>query len=168
MQTTPLLAGLAIGAAAYAARTALVSLQGFRAAGPRMRQFYKGGFLSEMTRREASLILGKKRHEISTSSPPTPLQDLPCDSYYPEFEVLFSSLFRSPGECPRGEGKGSPSPNNDCQPPRCWWEQFYCCKSERSQRYSTGKKERRWIHILTLLEILVAVPIFIVCSFHSG
>jgi DnaJ family protein C protein 19 len=58
LQTTPLLAGLAVGAAAYAARTALVSFQSFKAAGPRLRQFYKGGFLPEMTRREASLILG--------------------------------------------------------------------------------------------------------------
>lgn len=59
LQTTPLIAGLAVGAAAYAARTALVAFQSFKAAGPRMRQFYKGGFQSEMSRREASLILGE-------------------------------------------------------------------------------------------------------------
>ena len=47
-----------MGAAAYAARTALTAFQGFKAAGPRMRQFYKGGFQSEMNRREAAMILG--------------------------------------------------------------------------------------------------------------
>ncbi|GAB4818152.1 hypothetical protein N2152v2_005198 [Parachlorella kessleri] len=56
--TTPLLAGLAVGAAAYAGRAALQAAQAWKAAGPRMRQFYKGGFLPEMTRREAALILG--------------------------------------------------------------------------------------------------------------
>jgi len=49
---------MAVGAAAYAARTAIVAFQGFKAAGPRMKQFYKGGFLPEMNRREASQILG--------------------------------------------------------------------------------------------------------------
>ncbi|KAL4441820.1 hypothetical protein ABPG77_003736 [Micractinium sp. CCAP 211/92] len=56
--TTPLVAGLAVGAAAYGARTALQAFQAWKTAGPRMRQFYKGGFQSEMTRREAALILG--------------------------------------------------------------------------------------------------------------
>lgn len=64
MQTTPLIAGLAVGAAAYSARLAMNVFQSFKAAGPRMRQFYKGGFLPEMTRREAALILG-----IRESSP---------------------------------------------------------------------------------------------------
>lgn len=59
LQTTPLLAGLAVGAAAYAARMGLQAYQSFKTAGPRMRSFYKGGFLQEMTRREASLILGE-------------------------------------------------------------------------------------------------------------
>lgn len=58
MQATPLLAGLAVGAAAYAGKTALTAWQSFSKTAPRMRQFYKGGFLPEMTRREAALILG--------------------------------------------------------------------------------------------------------------
>lgn len=58
MQTTPLLAGLAIGAAAYAGRAALQAFQSFKSTGPRLRSFYKGGFLPEMSRREAALILG--------------------------------------------------------------------------------------------------------------
>ena len=58
-QTTPLLAGLAVGAAAYAARFGLQAYQSFKGAGPRMRQFYKGGFQAEMNRREAALILGE-------------------------------------------------------------------------------------------------------------
>ena len=58
VQATPLIAGLAVGAAAYAGRTAIVAWQSFQKAGPRMRAYYKGGFLPEMTRREAALILG--------------------------------------------------------------------------------------------------------------
>lgn len=58
LQTTPLVAGLAVGAAAYAARAAIQAINSMKAGGPRLRQFYKGGFLPEMTRREASLILG--------------------------------------------------------------------------------------------------------------
>lgn len=58
VQTTPLLAGFAVGAAAYGARLALQAFQGLKTGGPRMRQFYKGGFLPEMTRREAAMILG--------------------------------------------------------------------------------------------------------------
>lgn len=58
LQASPLIAGLAVGAAAYAARYAVQAYNGMKAAGPRMRQFYKGGFLDEMTRREAALILG--------------------------------------------------------------------------------------------------------------
>ena len=57
-QTTPLFAGLAVGAAAWGARAAYEAFHGWKAAGPRMRQFYKGGFLPEMTKREAALILG--------------------------------------------------------------------------------------------------------------
>eukprot|EP00887_Chlorella_sp_A99_P003618 scaffold7.g3618.t1 len=56
--TTPLLAGLAVGAAAYGARAAMGAWHAWKAAGPRMRAFYKGGFQAEMTRREAALILG--------------------------------------------------------------------------------------------------------------
>ncbi|KAK9808946.1 hypothetical protein WJX72_006793 [[Myrmecia] bisecta] len=56
--TTPLIAGLAVGAAAYAAKAAVEVAVKLRSAPPRMRQFYKGGFQSEMNRREAALILG--------------------------------------------------------------------------------------------------------------
>ena len=49
---------MAVGAAAYAARFAYEAFHGWKAAGPRMRQFYKGGFLPEMTKREAAQILG--------------------------------------------------------------------------------------------------------------
>ena len=47
-----------MGAAAYGARAALQAFNAWKAAGPRMRAFYKGGFQSEMNRREAALILG--------------------------------------------------------------------------------------------------------------
>jgi DnaJ family protein C protein 19 len=58
VQATPLVAGLAAGAAAYAARFAFEAYHGWKAAGSKMRQFYKGGFLPKMTRREAAQILG--------------------------------------------------------------------------------------------------------------
>jgi DnaJ family protein C protein 19 len=56
--TTPLVAGLAVGAAAFGARAALTAYHAWKAAPTRLRAFYKGGFLPEMTRREAALILG--------------------------------------------------------------------------------------------------------------
>ena len=58
VQTTPLVAGLAVGAAAYGARFAVQAFNSWKTAGPRLRQFYKGGFQAEMSRREAALILG--------------------------------------------------------------------------------------------------------------
>ena len=39
------------------------ALQSWKTAAPRMRQFYKGGFLSEMTRREAAMVLGVRSPE---------------------------------------------------------------------------------------------------------
>ena len=93
-QTTPLIAGLTVGSAAYAAKLAIEAFAKYKAA-PRLRAYYKvseqegwggrvlaaralslsdsippsiplfplslslqGGFLPEMTRREAALILG--------------------------------------------------------------------------------------------------------------
>ena len=58
VQATPLVAGLAVGAAAYGARFAVQAFNSWKTAGPRLRQFYKGGFQAEMNRREAALILG--------------------------------------------------------------------------------------------------------------
>lgn len=55
---TPLLAGLGVAAAAMGGRYAVQLWHTFRASPPRLRQFYQGGFLPEMTRREAAQILG--------------------------------------------------------------------------------------------------------------
>ncbi|XP_052175679.1 mitochondrial import inner membrane translocase subunit TIM14-3-like [Diospyros lotus] len=55
---TPLLAGLAVAAAAYAGRYSIQAWQAFKTRPPRIRRFYEGGFQSAMTRREAALILG--------------------------------------------------------------------------------------------------------------
>lgn len=56
---TPILAGLGVAAAALAGRAALQAYNAMKTgASPSLRQFYKGGFLPEMTRREAALILG--------------------------------------------------------------------------------------------------------------
>ncbi|KAK9805109.1 hypothetical protein WJX73_009041 [Symbiochloris irregularis] len=55
---TPVAAGIAVGVAAYAGKALVELAMKMRAAPPRMRQFYKGGFQSEMNRREAALILG--------------------------------------------------------------------------------------------------------------
>ena len=41
MQTTPLVAGLGVAALAYASRAAVLTFQSFKAAPPRLRQFYK-------------------------------------------------------------------------------------------------------------------------------
>ncbi|XP_059463370.1 mitochondrial import inner membrane translocase subunit TIM14-2 [Corylus avellana] len=56
----PLLAGLAVAAAAYAGKYSVQAWQAFKARPPRprMRKFYDGGFQPTMTRREAALILG--------------------------------------------------------------------------------------------------------------
>eukprot|EP00898_Chlorokybus_atmophyticus_P002055 jgi/Chlat1/2850/Chrsp194S00787 len=55
---TPVVVGMSVAAAAYAARGAMAAWQAFKARPPRLRKFYEGGFLPVMTRREASLILG--------------------------------------------------------------------------------------------------------------
>ncbi|KAI9121950.1 hypothetical protein K1719_006639 [Acacia pycnantha] len=55
---TPLMAGLAVAAAAYAGRYGIQAWQAFKAGPPRLRNFYEGGFQPTMTRREAALILG--------------------------------------------------------------------------------------------------------------
>lgn len=61
--TTPVFAGIAIGAGAYAAKFALDAVMKSRASvGPGLKAFYKGGFQAQMTRREALLILGVREH----------------------------------------------------------------------------------------------------------
>jgi hypothetical protein len=59
-QVAPLLAGLAVAAAAYAGKYSVQAWQAFKASPPRprMRKFYDGGFQPTMTKREAALILG--------------------------------------------------------------------------------------------------------------
>ncbi|OMO72569.1 hypothetical protein CCACVL1_17713 [Corchorus capsularis] len=56
----PIIAGLAVAAAAYAGRYSVQAWQAFKARPPtaRLRRFYEGGFQAVMTRREAALILG--------------------------------------------------------------------------------------------------------------
>lgn len=62
--TTPLVAGIAIAAAAYAGRYGIQAWQAFKARPPKMRRFYEGGFQANMTRREAALILGVRYSSI--------------------------------------------------------------------------------------------------------
>ncbi|KAL9426464.1 hypothetical protein AB3S75_033279 [Citrus x aurantiifolia] len=59
-QVAPLIAGMAVAAAAYAGKYGIRAWQAFKARPPtaRMRKFYEGGFQPVMTRREAALILG--------------------------------------------------------------------------------------------------------------
>ncbi|GFP85919.1 mitochondrial import inner membrane translocase subunit tim14-3, partial [Phtheirospermum japonicum] len=59
-QTSPLIAGLTVAAAAYAGKYGIQAWHAFKARPPtaRMRKFYEGGFQPKMTRREAALILG--------------------------------------------------------------------------------------------------------------
>lgn len=56
----PLVAGLAVAAAALAGKHGIMAWQAYKARPvvPRMRKFYEGGFQPTMTRREAALILG--------------------------------------------------------------------------------------------------------------
>ncbi|XP_050228410.1 mitochondrial import inner membrane translocase subunit TIM14-3-like [Mercurialis annua] len=58
--TTPLIAGMAVAAAAYAGRYGIQAWQAFKTRSPTasLRRFYEGGFQPVMTRREAALILG--------------------------------------------------------------------------------------------------------------
>jgi hypothetical protein len=57
MQTTPILAGLAVGVAAYAGKAALELATKLRSA-PRMRQFYKASTVSEMPICRCSRVTG--------------------------------------------------------------------------------------------------------------
>ncbi|KAI4364274.1 hypothetical protein MLD38_020388 [Melastoma candidum] len=58
MTTSPLVAGIAIAAAAYANRYGIQAWLAFKARPLKMRRFYEGGFQASMTRKEAALILG--------------------------------------------------------------------------------------------------------------
>ncbi|KAF7113523.1 hypothetical protein RHSIM_RhsimUnG0116900 [Rhododendron simsii] len=58
---TPLIAGIAVAAAAYAGRYSIQAWQAFKARPPRLRKFYEGGFQPTMTKREAALILGVRK-----------------------------------------------------------------------------------------------------------
>lgn len=63
-QSTPLVVGTTIGAAALGARYLIRAWQTFKAA-PRVRMFYPGGFDRDMTRREAALILGVRCDDLT-------------------------------------------------------------------------------------------------------
>lgn len=56
--TTPLLAGIAVAAAAYAGRYGIQAWHAFKTGPPKLRKFYEGGFQPIMNKREAALILG--------------------------------------------------------------------------------------------------------------
>lgn len=57
-QSTPLVVGLGVAAAAYVSRAAVLQYVKFAARPAGAGKFYKGGFKPEMDRREAALILG--------------------------------------------------------------------------------------------------------------
>lgn len=57
-QETPLISGIAVAAAAYAARYSIQTWQAFMARPAGMRKFYEGGFKAIMDKREAARILG--------------------------------------------------------------------------------------------------------------
>ncbi|KAK7267235.1 hypothetical protein RIF29_19902 [Crotalaria pallida] len=61
---TPLIAGLAVAAAAYAGKYGIQAWQAFKARPPAMRKFYEGGFLPTMTRREAAQILSVRYYSF--------------------------------------------------------------------------------------------------------
>lgn len=55
---TPIVAGVGVAALAMTGRAAILAFEAWKTAPPRLRKFYEGGFEPDMTRREASLILG--------------------------------------------------------------------------------------------------------------
>mmetsp|Transcript_2157 Transcript_2157/g.5470 ORF Transcript_2157/g.5470 Transcript_2157/m.5470 type:complete len:111 (-) Transcript_2157:401-733(-) len=55
---SPLVAGLGVATAAFVGKQMVQMYVKMKAAPPMMKAFYKGGFLPEMTKREAALILG--------------------------------------------------------------------------------------------------------------
>uniref|UniRef100_J3MJ64 J domain-containing protein n=1 Tax=Oryza brachyantha TaxID=4533 RepID=J3MJ64_ORYBR len=63
-KATPLIAGLAVAAAALAGRYSIQAWNAYKARPvvPRLRKFYEGGFQPTMTRREAGLILGVREN----------------------------------------------------------------------------------------------------------
>ncbi|PKU76247.1 Mitochondrial import inner membrane translocase subunit TIM14-1 [Dendrobium catenatum] len=69
--SAPLVAGIAVAAAALGSRSLIRAWQAFKARPviPRARKFYPGGFQHEMTRREAALILGVRRARLGTPHP---------------------------------------------------------------------------------------------------
>jgi DnaJ family protein C protein 19 len=68
-QATPLIAGVAVAAAALAGKYGIEAWHAYKARPrvPRMRKFYDGGFQPVMTRREAALILGVRFVLVSLS-----------------------------------------------------------------------------------------------------
>lgn len=67
MKVAPLIAGVAIAAAAYAGRYGIQAWNAFKARPPRLRKFYEGGFQQTMTRREAALILGLRETQSNAA-----------------------------------------------------------------------------------------------------
>jgi DnaJ family protein C protein 19 len=77
-QTTPLVMGLSVAAAALSARSALQYYQVWKLT-PRLRKFYEGGFEEKMDRREAALILGLRCVQRATQRPkPCVAPACPC------------------------------------------------------------------------------------------
>lgn len=62
-QTTPLIAGVSIAVAAVSLRAGIQQFIKYQAM-PKKLHYYKGGFLPEMTRREAALILGVRESAV--------------------------------------------------------------------------------------------------------
>ncbi|KAL6560814.1 hypothetical protein OROGR_004373 [Orobanche gracilis] len=70
--SSPLIAGLAVAAAALAGRYSIQAWQAIKARPQTAfrRKFYEGGFQPKMTRREAALILG-----VRDSTPPDKIKE---------------------------------------------------------------------------------------------
>ena len=68
-QATPLIAGLSVAAVALTARAGIQYHAAWKAAGPRLRNFYEGGFEQVMDKREAALILGLRCASVRVAAP---------------------------------------------------------------------------------------------------
>lgn len=69
VQTTPLVAGLGVAAVAYASRAAVLTFQSFKAAPPRLRQFYKVRFDLSYIASGAAGAVGSSHGSMSACKP---------------------------------------------------------------------------------------------------
>eukprot|EP00798_Chlamydomonas_sp_ICE-L_P002673 gene2673-12776_t len=151
---TPLMAGLSIAAAAFVGKQAVQQYVKYMASPGLMKPYYKGGFLSTMTRREASLILGLResaaeekikdahRKIMIANHPDAGGSSFIAAKVNEAKDMLLGK--KKPGgaerECLYGENQGRPLKDHDRQPSRCWGSSFIAAKVNEAKDILLGKK----------------------------